>query len=94
MNEDIRHGTYVVTYDVVSRLQAFRPKSLTIPRPDDQLFERFHMSLYQKIQQTLPNISVDTIEMSELRRKIWEQVDGRVTDLSRQSCPEHLSRDN
>lgn len=92
MNEDIRHGTYVVTYDVASRLQAFRPKSLTIPRPDDQLFERFHMSLYQKIQQTLPNISVDTIEMSELRRKIWEQVDGRVTDLSRQAvlstCPE------
>jgi hypothetical protein len=92
MNEDIRHGTYVVTYDVASRLQAFRPKSPTIPRPDDQLFECFHMSLFQKIQQTLPDISVDTIEMSELRRKIWEQVDGRVTDLGQQAvlstCPE------
>ncbi len=87
-----RHGTYVVTYDVASRLQAFRPKTLTIPRPDDQLFERFHMGLFQKIQQALPGINIDTIEMSELRRKIWEQVDIRITDLGRQAvlstCPE------
>ena len=87
-----RHGTYVVTYDVASRLQAFRPKTLTIPRPDDQLFERFHMSLYQKVQQALPGITIDTIEMSELRRKIWEQVDTRITDLGHQAvlstCPE------
>lgn len=80
-----RHGTYVVTYDVASRLQAFRPKSLNIPRPNDQLFERFHMSLFKAIQQTLPNISVDTIEMSELRRKIWEQVDSRIIDLGQQA---------
>jgi hypothetical protein len=87
-----RHGTYVVTYDVASRLQAFRPKTLTIPRPDDQLFERFHMSLFQKIQQALPGITIDTIEMSELRRKIWEQVEIRITDLGQQAvlstCPE------
>lgn len=79
-----RHGTYVVTYDVASRLQAFRSKTLTIPRPDDQLFERFHMSLFQKIQQALPGINIDTIEMSELRRKIWEQVNARVTNLGQQ----------
>lgn len=83
--QEDRHGTYVVTYDVASRLQAFRPKTLTIPRPDDQLFERFHMSLYQKVQQALPGISVDTIEMGELRRKIWEQVDTRITDLGQQA---------
>lgn len=92
MNDPTRHGTYVVTYDVASRLQAFRPRTLNIPRPDDQLFERFHMSLFQKIQQALPGITIDTIEMSELRRKIWEQVDSRVTDLSKQAvlstCPE------
>jgi hypothetical protein len=90
--ESDRHGTYVVTYDVASRLQAFRPKTLTIPRPDDQLFERFHMGLFQKIQQALPGINIDTIEMSELRRKIWEQVDTRITDLGQQAvlstCPE------
>ncbi len=90
--EPTRHGTYVVTYDVASRLQAFRPKTLTILRPDDQLFERFHMSLYQKVQQALPGITIDTIEMSELRRKIWEQVESRVTDLGQQvvlsTCPE------
>lgn len=90
--ESDRHGTYVVTYDVASRLQAFRPKTNTIPRPDDQLFERFHMSLYQKIQQALPGITIDTIEMNELRRKIWEQVESRVTNLGQQAvlstCPE------
>jgi len=90
--QEDRHGTYVVTYDVASRLQAFRPKTLTIPRPDDQLFERFHISLYGKIQQALPGINIDTIEMSELRRKIWEQVDARITDLGQQAvlstCPE------
>lgn len=87
-----RQGTYVVTYDVASRLQVFRPKTLTIPRPDDQLFERFHMGLFQKIQQALPGINIDTIEMSELRRKIWEQVNARITDLDQQAvlstCPE------
>jgi hypothetical protein len=87
-----RQGTYVVTYDVASRLLAFRPKTLTIPRPDDQLFERFHMGLFQKIQQALPGIKIDTIEMSELRRKIWEQVNERITDLGQQAvlstCPE------
>jgi hypothetical protein len=91
-DQEDRHGTYVVTYDVASRLQSFHPKTLTIPRPDDQLFERFHMSLFQKIQQTLPGITIDTIEMGELRRKIWEQVDGRLTDLDQQAvlstCPE------
>ncbi|MBY0453227.1 MAG: hypothetical protein K2P92_09335, partial [Bdellovibrionaceae bacterium] len=90
--ESDRHGTYVVTYDVASRLQAFSPRTLTIPRPDDQLFERFHMSLFEKIQQALPGITIDTIEMGELRRKIWEQVNARITDLDQQAvlstCPE------
>ncbi len=85
-------GTYVVTYDVASRLQSFRSKNLLVPSQDDTLFEVFHMKLFQSIQQTLPDITIDTIEMNELRRKIWEQVDSRVTDLSRQAvlstCPE------
>ena len=90
--QEDRHGTYVVTYDVASRLQAFRPKTSTIPRSDDPLFERFHMGLFQKVQQALPGISIDTIGMNELRRKIWEQVESRVTDLGQQAvlstCPE------
>ncbi len=90
--QEDRHGTYVVTYDVASRLQAFRPKTNTIPRPDDRLFERFHMSLFTEIQKALPGITIDTIEMSELRRKIWEQVESRITDLGQQAvlstCPE------
>jgi hypoxanthine-guanine phosphoribosyltransferase len=77
-------GTYVVTYDVASRLQSFRAKGFTVPLQNDLLFERFHMSLFQKIQRSLPGFIIDTIEMSELRRKIWEQVESRVTDLSQQ----------
>jgi hypothetical protein len=80
-----RRGTYVVTYDVASRLQSFRSNGFTVPLQDDLLFERFHISLFQKIQQALPDITIDTIEMNELRRKIWEQVDGRITDLSQQA---------
>lgn len=83
--QEDRHGTYVVTYDVASRLQAFRPKTLTVPRLNDPLFERFHMGLFQKVQQALPGITIDTIEMSELRRKIWEQVDSRITNLDQQA---------
>lgn len=89
---NLNRGTYVVTYDVASRLQAFRPKTNTIPRPDDLLFERFHMSLFTEIQKALPGITIDTIEMNELRRKIWEQVNERITDLGQQAvlstCPE------
>lgn len=77
-------GTYVVTYDVASRLQSFRVKGFTVPPQNDLLFERFHMCLFQRIQQALPGITIDTIDMSELRRKIWEQVEGRVTDLDQQ----------
>ena len=90
--QQTRHGTYVVTYDIASRLQTLRSRNLRVPRQDDPLFEIFHMSLFQKIQQALPSITIDTIEMSELRRKIWEQVDCRITNLSRQvvlsTCPE------
>jgi hypothetical protein len=80
-----RRGTYVVTYDVASRLQSFCAKGFAVPRPNDLLFERFHIGLFQKIQRALPSITIDTIEMNELRRKIWEQVDGRITDLSQQA---------
>ncbi len=80
-----RRGTYVVTYDVASRLQSFRAKGFAVPQQDDLLFERFHIGLFQKIQPALPSITIDTIEMNELRRKIWEQVDGRITDLSQQA---------
>ena len=80
-----RRGTYVVTYDVASRLQAFRSRNLLVPSPDDPLFGIFHLSLFKEIQQALPGMTINTIEMSELRRKIWDQVESRITDLSQQA---------
>jgi hypothetical protein len=79
-----RRGTYVVTYDVASRLQAFRSRNLLVPSQDDPLFGVFHLSLFKEIQQALPGITIETIEMSELRRKIWDQVESRLTDPSQQ----------
>src|SRR5579872_1944587 len=79
-----RRGTYVVTYDVASRLQAFRSRNLLVPSQDDPLFGVFHLSLFKEIQQALPGITIETIEMSELRRKIWDQVEGRLIDSSQQ----------
>lgn len=69
-----RHGTYVVTYDVASRLQSFRSANISVPEQSDALFESFHLRLFELLEQALPGVKIDTIEMSELRRKIWEQV--------------------
>lgn len=92
ISEGESHGTYVVTYDVASRLQSLRSSGLSMPLQNDELFEIFHMNLFAKIRQALPGIAVDTIEMGELRRKIWEHVGIRVTDLDKQAvlstCPE------
>lgn len=85
-------GTYVVTYDVASRLQSFRTRKILVPNQDDPLFTVFHQCLKEKLQRALPGAVVDTIDMSELRLEIWNQVESRVSDLSKQAvlstCPE------
>jgi hypothetical protein len=91
-----RRGTYVVTYDVASRLQSFRSAYLTVPNQSDAIFESFHLRLFELLEQALPDVRIDTIEMSELRRKIWEQV-GRYINHGRDrvvlsTCPELASR--
>ena len=91
-NESLRRGTYVVTYDVASRLQSFRSGTISVPNQNDPMFESFHLSLFELLEQALPDVVIDTIEMSELRRKIWEQVRHRA-DQSKDvavlsTCPE------
>lgn len=87
-----RQGTYVVTYDVASRLQSFRSRKIHVPGQNDPLFVFFHECLREKLQHALPGAKIDTISMSELRLEIWNQVEGRISDLSRQAvlstCPE------
>lgn len=87
-----RQGTYVVTYDVASRLQSFRSKKIQVPSQDDPLFVIFHQCLKEKLQHALPGAVIDTISMSELRVEIWNQVESRINDLSKQAvlstCPE------
>jgi hypothetical protein len=93
-NESLR-GTYVVTYDVASRLQSFRSDTLSVPSQNDPMFESFHLRLFELLEQALPGVTINTIEMSELRRKIWEQVRHRI-DQSEDvavlsTCPEIAS---
>ncbi|KND49790.1 MAG: hypothetical protein AB203_01735 [Parcubacteria bacterium C7867-008] len=78
-----RHGTYVVTYDVASRFNALRTSGLAFNQ-HDPIFERFRQHLLERMQQTLPGVTIDAIDMSELRLKIWDQVESRLTDSTRQ----------
>lgn len=83
-NRAARHGTYVVTYDVASRMQTFRASGLSVPRRNDPLFKRFHQRLYTMMEHALPGVAIEAIDMSRLRTEIWKQVEVRVIDLQMQ----------
>ena len=86
------HGTYVVTYDVASRLQSFRTGTLKVPYQNDPLFKSFHSHLLKKMQRALPHVTIHTITMDAIRRKIWKQVDRRIqnkqTQVALSTCSE------
>lgn len=90
-SKNTSHGTYVVTYDAVNRTQSFRPKNILI-QSRDVLFGRFHQRLHRVMHQALSGVIVETIDMNQLRNEIWQQVEIRVTDHSKQvvlsTCPE------
>ncbi len=77
-------GTYVVTYDVASRLQVFRSGAVKVPHQNDPLFRNFHRILLEKLQKALPDVNIHTIGMSRVRLKIWKQVELRIQDMSNQ----------
>lgn len=79
-----RHGTYVVTFDVASRLQAFRLGALTVPGRNDQLFRNFHRELFEKMRQALPGAYIHTIGMGKVRRRIWREVERCIQSRSSQ----------
>lgn len=79
-----RHGTYVVTYDVASRLQSYRSGGLRILHQHDQMFGEFHRQLLEKLRIALPNVHIYTISMNKIRRRIWKQVEQRIQDMSGQ----------
>jgi hypothetical protein len=78
------HRNYVLTYDVASRLQAFRSRHIRVPRQNDVRFKNFQKLLLEKVEQALPEVSVHTIDMDELGRNIWEQVGHRIDHASDQ----------
>lgn len=86
------HGTYVVTYDVANRIQSFRPKNILVPNQGNVLFGRFHQRLYEVMGRALSGVTIETIDMNQLRNEIWRQVEVRVTDSLKQvvlsTCPE------
>lgn len=85
-------GTYVVTYDVASRLQSFRQGKLNVPSQKNPMFGSFHQLLIEKLQAALPDVTIHTIGMGKVRRKIWREVEQRIQDMSNQvalsTCPE------
>ena len=87
-----RQGTYVVTYDVASRLQAFRSENLKVPYPHDQLFRNFYRILLEKMRHALPHATIHTIGMDKIRKKIWREVVARVQNPRKHAvvsiCPE------
>lgn len=84
VNRASHHGTYVVTYDVDSRLQAFRSGSLEVPHQHDHMFGSFHRLLFEKMKVALPNVNIHTIGMSKVRLKIWKEVESRIQDMHTQ----------
>jgi len=78
-----RHGTYVVTYDVASRFKALRTNGAIFSQ-HELLFDRFRLHLLERMRLALPGIAIDAIHMSELRLKIWSEVEQRLTDPTRQ----------
>lgn len=77
-----RHGAYVLTHDVASRIQSLR--GFLVPDQSDPLFAHFHQRLYEIVALALPGIRVEAIDMSQLRAEIWRQVETRVVDLNSQ----------
>ncbi len=77
-------GTYVVTYDVDSRLQVFRSGALEVPHKHDPIFGNFHRLLLEKMRVALPEVHIHTIGMSKVRIKIWKEVETRIQDMHNQ----------
>lgn len=77
-------GTYVVTYDVDSRLQVFRSGFLEVPHQHDHMFGSFHRLLFEKMKAALPNVNIHTIGMSKVRLKIWKEVESRIQNMHTQ----------
>lgn len=92
VNSATSRGTYVVTYDVASRLQTFRSGKLNVPSQKNPMFGSFHRLLIESLQTALPDVTIHTIGMGKVRRKIWREVEGRIQDMSKQvalsTCPE------
>ena len=73
-----RQGTCVVSFDVASSLQSFRSKGLTVPNPDDPMFEYLRKSLLERVARALQNVVIHPVDKNELRLEIWDQVHKRI----------------
>lgn len=81
-NLESRRVTCVVSFDVASSLQSFRSKGLTVPNPNDPIFERLNRSLLERVTRAFPNVTIHTIDKNKLRLEIWERVRSRIADSS------------
>lgn len=84
VNRVSRRGTYVVTFDAESRLQAYRAGGLNVPHQYDPLFGNFHRILSEKLKSALPDVNIHTVGMGRVRLKIWKEVENRIQDMTHQ----------
>ena len=84
VNRASHRGTYVVTLDVESRIQAYRAGGLNVPHQHDPIFGNFHRLLLENLKDALPDVHIHTISMSRVRLKIWNEVEKRIQDMTNQ----------
>jgi hypothetical protein len=84
VNRASHQGTYVVTFDVESRIQAYKAGGLNVPHQHDPVFGNFHRLLLEKLKGALPDVHIHTISMSRVRLKIWNEVENRIQDMTNQ----------
>jgi hypothetical protein len=81
----LRQGTCVVSFDVAVSLQSFRSKGLTVPNPDDLIFDHLRQSLLERVARALPDVVIHPIDKNGLRLEIWDRVDQRIAVNNRQA---------
>lgn len=77
-NSALSQGTCVVSFDVANSIQSFCSKGLSVPNPNDPMFEQLRQSLLERVTRALGNVTICPIDKNELRLEIWKHVHERI----------------
>lgn len=65
-----RRGVYLITCDVINRLQSFRSKGFNVPSRNHPTFRSFHGKFLREVQRILPDAFIKAIDMGDLLRNV------------------------